>query len=292
VKGTSGQVLVYHDLLGMYPNFTPKFCKRYAEVGEQIEAAIKNYKTEVDEMKFPNESHAYAMKPEEFKKAFLVDMPDIFEELSKKSSAEKPTKTTETMSTTTATTTAPAVAPASTSTSTIPSSNEKKKIETSSSTPTIRTSMRKTIAIIGGGALGSLIGGKIAATEQFNVWMLTSWKEHVEKIKRDGLVIRNVDYTTRRINNLNVTMELEEILNKSGYVDYVFVLVKSPLTRNAAEKAVKLIHPTKGRVLTLQNGLGNREILAEVIGDQNKILQVLLSFLSKQSNKTLPLYIF
>jgi 2-dehydropantoate 2-reductase len=55
--------------------------------------------------------------------------------------------------------------------------------------------------------------------------------------------------------------------------DLAVVLVKSSCTRAAAENAFKLIHPTKGFVLTLQNGLGNKEIIAEVVGDDTRVLQ-------------------
>eukprot|EP00198_Chlamydomonas_reinhardtii_P001511 XP_001690847.1 ketopantoate hydroxymethyltransferase [Chlamydomonas reinhardtii] len=54
----SGQVLVYHDLLGMmshphHAKVTPKFCKQYAKVGETISAALQQYRQEVEERAFP-----------------------------------------------------------------------------------------------------------------------------------------------------------------------------------------------------------------------------------------------
>ena len=60
---TSGQVLVYHDLLGMmqhphHAKVTPKFCKQYANVGEVITGALEQFKTEVESGEFPGMSYS------------------------------------------------------------------------------------------------------------------------------------------------------------------------------------------------------------------------------------------
>jgi 3-methyl-2-oxobutanoate hydroxymethyltransferase len=56
-----GQVLVTHDLLGMFPQMRPKFVKTYAPVGEQIVSAIQAYIQEVSEGQFPTAAHSFAM---------------------------------------------------------------------------------------------------------------------------------------------------------------------------------------------------------------------------------------
>jgi 3-methyl-2-oxobutanoate hydroxymethyltransferase len=60
-----GQVLVWHDLLGLYEGRTARFVKRYAAVGETIRAALEEYAADVRERRFPEEQHTYAMSDEE-----------------------------------------------------------------------------------------------------------------------------------------------------------------------------------------------------------------------------------
>ena len=60
-----GQVLVWHDLVGLYQGRTARFVKRYAEVGQTIRTALETYAAEVRERRFPQEEHTYAMPSEE-----------------------------------------------------------------------------------------------------------------------------------------------------------------------------------------------------------------------------------
>lgn len=62
----SGQVLVYHDLLGLNPEFRPKHNKVYAETAGIIRNAITEYIAEVREGRFPEEIHTRRMEPEEY----------------------------------------------------------------------------------------------------------------------------------------------------------------------------------------------------------------------------------
>ncbi|KAG4187961.1 hypothetical protein ERO13_A08G133000v2 [Gossypium hirsutum] len=77
----SGQVLVYHDLLGMlqhphHAKVTPKFCKQYACVRDVIKKALSEYKEEVNNGSFPGPSHTpYKMNPD--------DVNGFFKELEK-----------------------------------------------------------------------------------------------------------------------------------------------------------------------------------------------------------------
>ncbi|HEY9398647.1 MAG TPA: 3-methyl-2-oxobutanoate hydroxymethyltransferase [Nitrososphaeraceae archaeon] len=63
-----GQVLVIHDMLGLYQDMEPKFVKRYLNLSEQIFDAIKVYESEVKSGKFPQEEHTYHMTEEEYEK--------------------------------------------------------------------------------------------------------------------------------------------------------------------------------------------------------------------------------
>lgn len=63
-----GQVLVTHDLLGLFERFTPKFVKKYINLAPMISQAIEEYKKEVIEGKFPTKNHSFTIKEEELKK--------------------------------------------------------------------------------------------------------------------------------------------------------------------------------------------------------------------------------
>lgn len=54
-----GQVLVVHDLLGLFEKFTPKFVKKYLNLREEILKAIKQYKEEVEKGEFPDKEHSF-----------------------------------------------------------------------------------------------------------------------------------------------------------------------------------------------------------------------------------------
>jgi len=65
-----GQVLVWHDLLGMGCGYTPKFVKQYAQIGEQIEQALRAYAEEVRNGVFPDAEHSVAMAKDEAKRLY------------------------------------------------------------------------------------------------------------------------------------------------------------------------------------------------------------------------------
>ena len=58
--GVSGQVLVYHDLIGLNPGFKPKFLRTYANAFEVIQAALNHYDRDVKSGHFPSESESYS----------------------------------------------------------------------------------------------------------------------------------------------------------------------------------------------------------------------------------------
>ncbi len=59
--GCDGQVLVYHDMLSIYSDFSPKFVKKYADIGNTVIDALKNYDNEVKSGVFPANEHSYTI---------------------------------------------------------------------------------------------------------------------------------------------------------------------------------------------------------------------------------------
>jgi 3-methyl-2-oxobutanoate hydroxymethyltransferase len=58
---TDGQVLVFHDLLGIYDGHAPRFAKRYADLREQMVAGVAEYAAEVRSGAFPGPEHVYSI---------------------------------------------------------------------------------------------------------------------------------------------------------------------------------------------------------------------------------------
>lgn len=114
------------------------------------------------------------------------------------------------------------------------------------------------IAVIGAGGIGSVFGGRLAAAGH-TVWLLHRRAEVVEALARFGLRLEGPE-TDERI-AINATCDSTEI----GFVDLVLVTTKATDTLSAAIAAKPLIGP-QTLVLTLQNGLGNLETLAEALG--------------------------
>ena len=66
--GTDGQILLCHDLLGVFTDFKPKYAKRYAKLTEVAVGAIKQYVKEVKEGSFPDDDHSYTVNEAEYEK--------------------------------------------------------------------------------------------------------------------------------------------------------------------------------------------------------------------------------
>jgi 3-methyl-2-oxobutanoate hydroxymethyltransferase len=64
-SGTDGQVLVLHDMLGIYPGRAPRFAKQYAELRPQIEGAVADFAREVRGGQFPELEHTFSIDPAE-----------------------------------------------------------------------------------------------------------------------------------------------------------------------------------------------------------------------------------
>jgi 2-dehydropantoate 2-reductase len=117
------------------------------------------------------------------------------------------------------------------------------------------------ITVVGAGAMGSLFAGYLAEGEG-EIWIYDVWREHVDAIRKDGLIMtrNNVD---RRV-KINATCDPTD----PGIVDLVLIFVKYGDTRQAVHDSRFMIGPHTS-VLTLQNGIGSVDVIRESIpGEQ------------------------
>ena len=68
--GCDGQVLVYQDMLGMYDNFTPKFVRKFAEVGALMKQGVQEYCAAVQDSSFPAAEHTFKIDEEVLEKLY------------------------------------------------------------------------------------------------------------------------------------------------------------------------------------------------------------------------------
>ena len=114
------------------------------------------------------------------------------------------------------------------------------------------------ICVLGAGALGCAIGGVLSEGGS-DVWLINRSQAHVAAMREHGLRLR--DANGERVARVQAATNCEGI----GPADLVIVLVKSFHTREAIEGARAIVGPHTV-VLSLQNGLGHEDILAEVVG--------------------------
>ncbi|MEC8792463.1 MAG: 2-dehydropantoate 2-reductase [Pseudomonadota bacterium] len=122
------------------------------------------------------------------------------------------------------------------------------------------------ICIVGAGAMGGLYGGAMAESGA-DVTLLDIRQDHVDQINRDGLHIPGLPGA--RQGGWPATTDPAAV----GKADLVFVQTDINATRAAAESA-KAVLADDGCAITLQNGIGNVEILAEVLGAERVLAGV------------------
>ncbi len=113
------------------------------------------------------------------------------------------------------------------------------------------------IGIVGAGAMGSLFGAMLHEGG-IEVFLVDINKEHVDAINRNGLTIE--EGAQSRVLRIKATTDPEGL----GPVDLAIIFVKSYATGAASRTAASLIGE-RGHVLTVQNGMGNAEVIAEHI---------------------------
>ena len=65
-----GQILVYQDMLGLFSDFTPKFVKEYANLGDEMKKAFASYINDVKDCSFPGEEHSFKISDEVIEKLY------------------------------------------------------------------------------------------------------------------------------------------------------------------------------------------------------------------------------
>lgn len=122
-------------------------------------------------------------------------------------------------------------------------------------------------AIIGAGAMGCLFGAMLAGAAP--VVLVDPWQEHVAAINAKGLTVEGLD-GRQRVHRLPVFNDPAAIEQP---VDLAIIFTKSYRTEAAAGDANRILKPD-GLVLTLQNGIGNLETIARVVGPQRAVAGV------------------
>lgn len=119
------------------------------------------------------------------------------------------------------------------------------------------------ITIIGPGAMGCLLGAFLSKGKE-EVWLLDKNRERAQKIKEQGIKIEGISGNWQVA--MNAACEAKEI----GPQDLIIIAVKSYDTKDAL-KNIKPLLSENTLVLTLQNGLGNIEIISEVAGQERAL---------------------
>ncbi len=122
------------------------------------------------------------------------------------------------------------------------------------------------ILVVGAGAMGSVFGGFLADAGHRVV--MIARKAHADAITKKGLLIDGI-WGERRVGSLNVHTSLADISETSAF-DVVLLSVKSYDTASALSELVQAL-PNPPPVVSLQNGLGNVEMIAGLIGKEKTI---------------------
>ncbi|MFQ5994863.1 MAG: ketopantoate reductase family protein [Acidiferrobacterales bacterium] len=126
------------------------------------------------------------------------------------------------------------------------------------------------IAVIGTGAMGSIYAGLLGDAGN-QVWAVDSWQAHIDAIREHGLRVEGA--SGDRVVKLNATSESTDV----GMVDLVIIATKAMHVEAAAASVNPLIGPDT-IVLTIQNGLGSADKVAQLLGAEKVIIGVVGGF--------------
>src|ERR1700736_842657 len=133
----------------------------------------------------------------------------------------------------------------------------------------------KKIAIVGSGTIGSYYGAKLAHAGRDVHFLM---RGDLAEVRRDGLTVRGEgeDFTVAKVNCYNSTKEI-------GPSDLVLIAVKATSNQEMVDLIPPLLHQ-RTTLLTLQNGLGNEEFLAEHFGSERVLVGLCFICLSRVSS--------
>jgi 2-dehydropantoate 2-reductase len=121
------------------------------------------------------------------------------------------------------------------------------------------------IAIVGAGAMGCLYGAKLSAVPGNEVYLVDVWKDHIASINENGLLMEE----ERKLITYSNVKGVSDA-SQAGPCDLAIIFVKSTLT-GLAVKTNKAVFGPDTIALTLQNGLGNIDLICAEIGDDNVV---------------------
>ena len=127
------------------------------------------------------------------------------------------------------------------------------------------------IAIIGAGAMGSVYAALLADQGGHDVWAVDSWQQHVDAINANGLRVEGA--SGDRTVKLNATSDASAVSD----AELVIIATKYNGVGDAAQSALKLAKPD-APILTIQNGLGSADIVADIVGSGRIMLGVVGGF--------------
>ena len=112
------------------------------------------------------------------------------------------------------------------------------------------------VAVLGCGAIGSLYAAHLAQVPQVEVWAVDPWSEHVAAIERDGLTVTGLEHFSAPVRARTHAAQLP-------HCDFAIVATKAQHTFAAVDAAR---HALDGAaVVSVQNGLGNEEVIAQLL---------------------------
>lgn len=127
----------------------------------------------------------------------------------------------------------------------------------------------KEILIVGAGALGTLFAAHLAAAG-VAVTVLDAWQEAVDALNKSGATLVKAPFPTFPKRGQEHFSHAVNAVNQCQKTNLALVLVKSWQTEEVAHQLVDCLTPT-GLAITLQNGLGNAEMLASILGAERVV---------------------